>query len=137
MEAHSHTLVGAYDKVKQALMLETDRPFVLRQAFQAIRKGGKLSIPGVYGGVLDKVNFGAAFGKAIQMKMGQTHMHKYLKPLLKSIEDGKIDPSFLISHRAGIEEAPAMYKMWRDKQEQVTKIVIDPWSDTLGQPVKA
>jgi threonine dehydrogenase-like Zn-dependent dehydrogenase len=123
MEAHSNTL-----------MLETDRPFVLRQAFQSIRKGGTLSIPGVYGGVLDKVNFGAAFGKGIKMAMGQTNMHKYLKPLLKSIEDGKIDPSFLISHRAGIEEAPDMYRMWRDKQHQVTKIVIDPWSDRLGEP---
>ena len=79
MEAHSSTLVGMYDKVKQALMLETDRPFVLRQAFQAIRKGGTLSIPGVYGGVLDKLNFGAAFGKGIHMAMGQTHMHNYLQ----------------------------------------------------------
>jgi threonine dehydrogenase-like Zn-dependent dehydrogenase len=137
MESHSNTLLGAYDKVKQTLRLETDRPFVLRQAFQAIRKGGTLSIPGVYGGVLDKVNFGAAFGKGIHMSMGQTHMHKYLKPLLKSIEDGKIDPTFMISHRAGIEEVPAMYKMWRDKQEQVTKIVIDPWQDRLGKAVAA
>jgi threonine dehydrogenase-like Zn-dependent dehydrogenase len=136
MEAHSSTLVGMYDKVKQALMMETDRPFVLRQAIQAIRKGGTLSIPGVYGGALDKVNFGAAFGKAINMRMGQTHMHKYLKPLLKSVEEKKIDPSFLISHRCGIEEVPAMYKMWRDKQDAVTKIVIDPWVDTLGTPAE-
>lgn len=132
MEAHSNTMVGLYDKVKQALMMETDRPFVLRQAIQAIRKGGTLSIPGVYGGVLDKVNFGAAFGKGIHMNMGQTHMHKYLKPLLKHVEDGDIDPSFLISHRCGIEEVPEMYKLWRDKQDAVTKIVIDPWSDRLG-----
>ena len=132
MEAHSSTAVGVYDKVKQALMLETDRPFVLRQAIQAVRKGGTLSIPGVYGGVLDKVNFGAAFGKGVHMNMGQTHMHKYLKPLLESVEQGKIDPSFLISHRVGIEQVPDMYKMWRDKQDQVTKIVIDPWVDTLA-----
>jgi threonine dehydrogenase-like Zn-dependent dehydrogenase len=137
MEAHSNTLVGMYDKVKQAVMLETDRPFVLRQALQAIRKGGTLSIPGVYGGALDKVNFGAAFGKAIHMGMGQTHMHKYLKPLLKRIEKGEIDPSFLISHRIGIEEVPQMYKVWRDKQDQVTKIVIDPWQDRLGEPLAA
>ncbi len=136
MEAHSSTMIGFMDKVKQALMLETDRPFVLRQAFQAIRKGGNLSIPGVYGGVLDKINFGAAFGKGINMAMGQTHMHKYLKPLLKTIEDGKIDPSFLISHRIGIEEVPDMYKIWRDKLDAVTKIVIDPWVDTLGTPMK-
>jgi threonine dehydrogenase-like Zn-dependent dehydrogenase len=137
MEAHSNTLVGMYDKVKQAVMLETDRPFVLRQAFQAIRKGGTLSIPGVYGGALDKVNFGAAFGKAIHMAMGQTHMHKYLKPLLKTVEEGKIDPSFLISHRVGIEEVPDMYKIWRDKKDMVTKIVIDPWQDRIGKEVAA
>ena len=135
MEAHSNTFVGMYDKVKQALMLETDRPFVLRQAFQSIRKGGTLSIPGVYGGVLDKVNFGAAFGKGIKMAMGQTHMHKYLRPLLKRIENKEIDPSFLISHRIGIEEAGEMYKVWRDKKHNVTKIVIDPWQDRMGTPL--
>jgi threonine dehydrogenase-like Zn-dependent dehydrogenase len=86
---------------------------------------------------LDKVNFGAAFGKGIHMSMGQTHMQKYLKPLLKSIEEGKIDPSFLISHRVGIEEVPDMYKMWRDKTDQVTKIVIDPWQDRLGNKLAA
>lgn len=133
MEAHSNTFIGAYDKIKQALMLQTDRPFVLRQAIQAIRKGGSLSIPGVYGGVLDKVNFGAAFGKGIRMAMGQTHMHRYLQPLLKRVENSEIDPSFLISHRCGIEEVPDMYKMWRDKEDAVTKIVIDPWVDTLGR----
>ncbi len=137
MEAHSNTAEGFYDKVKQMLQLETDRPFVLRQAFQAIRKGGTLSIPGVYGGVLDKVNFGAAFGKGIHMNMGQTHMHKYLKPLLQRIENKEIDPSFLISHRCGIEEASDMYKIWQKKQDQVTKIVIDPWQDRLGQPLSA
>jgi threonine dehydrogenase-like Zn-dependent dehydrogenase len=131
IEAHSNTIAGVYDKVKQALMLETDRPFVLRQAIQAIRKGGTLSIPGVYGGVLDKVNFGAAFGKGIHMAMGQTHMHKYLKPLLQHIEQGHIDPSFVISHVVGIEQVPDMYSIWQKKQDHVTKIVIDPWSDTL------
>ena len=131
MEAHSNTMVGKYDAVKQALMMETDRPFVLRQAIQAVRKGGTLSIPGVYGGVLDKVNFGAAFGKGIHMNMGQTHMHKYLAPLLKFVEDGKIDPSFLISHRIGIEQVPGAFKMWQEKQDSVTKIVIDPWQDAI------
>ena len=131
MEAHSSTTAGLYDKVKQTLMLETDRPFVLRQAIQAIRKGGTLSIPGVYGGVLDKVNFGAAFGKGVHMNMGQTHMMRYLKPLLKTIEEGRIDPSFLISHRIGIEQTPEMYTAWRDKQDGCTKIVIDPWVDSF------
>ncbi len=131
MEAHSSTIIGAYDKVKMALMMETDRPFVLRQAIQSVRKGGTLSIPGVYGGVLDKVNFGAAFGKGIHMNMGQTHMHKYLAPLLESVEEGKIDPSFLISHRIGIEEVPEMYGKWQRKEDGVTKIVIDPWVDKM------
>ena len=131
IEAHSNTIAGVYDKVKQALMLETDRPFVLRQAIQAIRKGGTLSIPGVYGGVLDKVNFGAAFGKGIHMAMGQTHMHKYLKPLLQHIEQGHIDPSFVISHVVGIEQVPDMYSIWQKKQDHVTKIVIDPWTDEM------
>jgi threonine dehydrogenase-like Zn-dependent dehydrogenase len=129
LEAHFNDLQGVYDKIKTALFMETDRPGVLRQAIQAIRKGGTLSIPGVYGGLLDKVPFGAAFGKGINMKMGQTHMHKYMKPLLERIEKGQIDPSFLISHRITLDQAPEMYKVWRDKKERVTKIVIDPWAD--------
>lgn len=128
MEAHSADLQGVYDKVKVALMMETDRPSVLRQAIVAIRKGGTLSIPGVYGGLLDKVPFGAAFGKGIIMKMGQTHMHRYMKPLLERIEKGQIDPSRIISHRITLDQAPEMYKIWRDKKEHVTKIVIDPWA---------
>jgi threonine dehydrogenase-like Zn-dependent dehydrogenase len=128
MEAHSADLQGFYDKVKTALMMETDRPGVLRQAIIACRKGGTLSIPGVYGGVLDKVPFGAAFNKGIMMKMGQTHMQKYMKPLLERVEKGEIDPSRIISHRITLSQAPEMYKVWRDKKEHVTKIVIDPWA---------
>jgi threonine dehydrogenase-like Zn-dependent dehydrogenase len=128
LEAHSAELQGVYDAVKTALMLETDRPAVLRQAIQAVRKGGTLSIPGVYGGLLDKVPFGAAFGKGITMKMGQTNMHKYMRPLLERIEKGQIDPTYIISHRITLDEAPAMYTTWRDKKEQVTKVVIDPWA---------
>jgi len=133
IEAHSSSAAGIYDTVKQTLMLESDRPFVLRQAIQAIRKGGTLSIPGVYGGLLDKVNFGAAFGKGIHMNMGQTHMHKYLKPLLGHIEAGHIDPSFLISHVVGIEQVPEMYSKWQKKEDGCTKIVIDPWIDTIEE----
>jgi len=128
LEAHSAQLQGVYDKVKVALMLETDRASVLRQAIQAVRKGGTLSIPGVYGGLLDKIPFGAAFGKGITMKMGQTNMHNYMKPLLERIEKGQIDPSYIISHRINLEQAPEMYKIWRDKKEKATKIVIDPWA---------
>jgi threonine dehydrogenase-like Zn-dependent dehydrogenase len=132
LESHSRELQGFYDRVKTALMLETDRPSVLRQAIQAVRKGGTVSIPGVYGGLLDKVPFGAAFGKGITMKMGQTNMHNYMKPLLDRIESGQIDPSYIISHRITLEEAPRMYEVWRDKRESVTKIVIDPWAEAAA-----
>ena len=132
LEAHSAQLQGTYDKIKVALLMETDRPSVLRQAIQAVRKGGTLSIPGVYGGLLDKVPFGAAFGKGITMKMGQTNMHTYMKPLLERIEEGQIDPSYIISHRITLEQAPEMYRVWRDKKENVTKIVIDPWAEAAA-----
>jgi threonine dehydrogenase-like Zn-dependent dehydrogenase len=128
LEGHSSELQGIYDKIKTAVMLETDRPVVLRQAIQAVRKGGTLSIPGVYGGLLDKVPFGAAFGKGITMKMGQTNMLNYMQPLLERIEKNQIDPSYIISHRITLDQAPEMYKIWRDKKENVTKIVIDPWA---------
>jgi threonine dehydrogenase-like Zn-dependent dehydrogenase len=128
MEAHG-TGAGLYDKVKQTLRLQTDRPTVLRQCIQAVRKGGSVSIPGVYGGVLDKVNFGAAFGKGITMKMGQTHMQKYMAPLLKFIEQGKIDPSFLITHDVTLDEVPAMYKTFREKEDGCVKVIIDPWAE--------
>lgn len=130
LESHFAGAKDLYDRAKTALMLEQDRPGVLRQAIMAVRKGGTLSIPGVYGGLLDKVPFGAAFGKGITMKMGQTHMHRYMKPLLERIEKGEIDPTRIISHRISLDEAPEMYKIWRDKQESVTKIVIDPWAET-------
>jgi threonine dehydrogenase-like Zn-dependent dehydrogenase len=78
---------------------------------------------------VDKVPFGAAFGKGITMKMGQTNMQTYMKPLLERIEKGQIDPSYIISHRITLDEAPEMYKVWRDKQERVTKTVIDPWAE--------
>ncbi len=132
LESHSRELQGFYDRIKTAIMLETDRPSVLRQAIQAVRKGGTVSIPGVYGGLLDKVPFGAAFGKGITMKMGQTNMHNYMKPLLDRIESGQIDPTYIISHRITLEEAPRMYEVWRDKKESVTKIVIDPWAETAA-----
>ncbi len=128
LEAHSTEFRGIYDTVKTVVMLETDRPIVLRQAIQSVRKGGTVSIPGVYGGLLDKVPFGAAFGKGITMKMGQTNMHNYMKPLLGRIEQGQIDPSYIISHRITLEQAPEMYTVWRDKKQNVTKIVIDPWA---------
>jgi threonine dehydrogenase-like Zn-dependent dehydrogenase len=129
LESHFEDLQDVYDKVKTAFMMEQDRPGVLRQAIMAVRKGGRVSIPGVYGGFIDKVPFGAAFAKGIVMRMGQTHMHNYMKPLLGRIEKGEIDPSRIISHRITLDQAPQMYETWRDKKDNVTKIVIDPWAE--------
>ncbi len=126
MEAHGTTLGAIYDRVKAATYLATDRPNALRQAIQACRKGGTVSIPGVYGGLLDKVPFGAAFAKGLTMKMGQTHVHRYLRPLLDRIQKGEIDPSFLITHRLPLDEAPAAYRTFRDKQEECIKVVLKP-----------
>ena len=128
MESHGTTFPAKLDAAKVKMMLATDRPNVLRQAIQVCRKGGTLSIPGVYGGMLDKIPFGAAFGKGLNFKMGQTHMMNYLQPLLDRIEDGQIDPSVIISHRVSIDKGPEMYKTFRDKQDQCTKVVLDPWN---------
>jgi threonine dehydrogenase-like Zn-dependent dehydrogenase len=127
MESHGASLDALMDQAKQAFRLETDRPFVLRQAIQACRKGGIISIPGVYGGFIDKIPFGAAFNKGLTFRMGQTHMHRYLRPLLERVQNGEIDPSFVISHRVSIDEVRAMYGTFLQKQNQCTKVVIDPW----------
>ena len=107
-------------------MLETDRPHALRQAIQACRKGGTVSIPGVYGGLIDKFPIGAAFAKGLTFKMGQTHVPKYMKPLLERIQRGEIDPSFLITHRVKIDEAPEAYKTFRDHKDDCIKVVLNP-----------
>ena len=129
LEAHGTGIAAAYDYTKQRMKLAFDRPIVLRQAIQACRKGGVVSLPGVYGGVLDKVPFGAAFGKGLIFKMGQTHMHNYMDRLLKHIQQGDIDPSFVITHRFGLDEAPQAYRIFRDKQEECIKVVLDPWQE--------
>lgn len=126
MEAHGMSLDNMYDHVKMAVMLETDRPHVLRQAIQACRKAGTVSIPGVYGGLVDKFNIGAAFGKGLTFKMGQTHVHKYLPILLDKIQKGEIDPSFVISHRLKLEDASQGYKQFSDNKDEYTKVVLKP-----------
>jgi len=126
MESHGVTPDAIYDKIKQTLKLETDRPHVLREAIQACRKGGIVSIPGVYGGIIDKVPMGAAFGKGLTFKMGQTHVQKYLKPLLKLVENGEIDPGFVISHKLSLDEAAHGYQIFRDKLDNCTKVVLKP-----------
>ena len=126
-EAHGTTLDALYDRVKTAVRLGTDRPVALRQAIQACRKGGTVSIPGVYGGYLDKIPFGAAFAKALTFRMGQTHVHRYMRPLLERIDAGHIDPSFVISHRRWpLSRAADAYGMFNDKREDCTKVVLDP-----------
>ncbi len=126
LEAHGHTAGALYDKVKAATFMATDRPNVLRQCIMACRKGGTVSIPGVYGGLLDKIPFGAAMNKGLTFKMGQTHMMKYMKPLLERIERKEIDPSFVITHRVSLEDTPEMYKTFRDKQDECIKVVLKP-----------
>jgi len=126
LEAHGATLDAYYDKVKAAAFLATDRPNALRQAIHACRKGGVVSIPGVYGGFLDKIPFGAAFSKGLTFKMGQTHMMKYMKPLLDCIQRGEIDPSFVITHRLRLEDAPKGYDMFQNKEDQCEKVVLKP-----------
>ncbi|MBD1874419.1 glutathione-dependent formaldehyde dehydrogenase [Nodosilinea sp. FACHB-131] len=128
MEAHGTGPMALYDTVKQAVRLESDRPQVLRQAIAACRKGGKVSVPGVYGGFIDKMPMGAFVNKGLTMRSGQTHVHKYLKPLLERVQKGEIDPSFVITHRLPLEEAPRAYKIFRDKEDNCIKVVLKPFS---------
>ena len=126
MEAHMPGIIGAYDRVKQAMMLESDRPHVLRQAIMACRKGGTVSVPGVYGGFDDKIPLGALVNKALTLKTGQTHVQRYMKPLLERIEKGEIDPSFVITHRMSLNDAPKGYDIFTNKQDDCIKIVLKP-----------
>jgi threonine dehydrogenase-like Zn-dependent dehydrogenase len=126
MESHGTGVSYYYDRVKQATMMETDRPYALRQAIQACRKGGVVSIPGVYGGFVDKFPIGAAFAKALTFRMGQTHMHRYMRPLFERIQKGEIDPSEIITHRLDLNQAPEAYEMFKNKQDNCFKVVMTP-----------
>jgi threonine dehydrogenase-like Zn-dependent dehydrogenase len=114
------------DKAKAAVFLATDRPHVLREAIYSCRKGGTISVPGVYVGMVDHIPFGAAMNKGLTFRMGQTHTHRYLEPLLGKIQDGTIDPSFVITHRATLEEGPDLYHKFRDKKDGCIKVVMRP-----------
>jgi threonine dehydrogenase-like Zn-dependent dehydrogenase len=114
------------DKAKAALHLGTDRPHVLREAIFSCRKGGTISVPGVYIGMLDHIPFGAAMNKGLTFRMGQTHTHRYLEPLLQKVVDGEIDPSFVITHTASLEQGPDLYKAFRDKKDGCIKVVMKP-----------
>jgi threonine dehydrogenase-like Zn-dependent dehydrogenase len=126
MEAHTPGITYAYDRVKQALMLETDRPIALRQALRACRNGGTVSVPGVYGGWLDKVPFGSIVNRSLTIKSGQTHVQRYMEPLLQRISEGQIDPSFIITHTLELDDAPLGYDLFLDKEEECMKVVLKP-----------
>ncbi|ACK84902.1 zinc-dependent alcohol dehydrogenase [Methylorubrum extorquens] len=127
MEAHSpRALEHAYDRVKQAVMLESDRASVLREMIYVCRPAGILSIPGVYGGLIDKVPMGALMNKGLTIRTGQTHVNRWTDDLVKRIDDGQIDPSFVITHRAKLDQGPEMYKTFRDKKDNCIKVVLRP-----------
>jgi threonine dehydrogenase-like Zn-dependent dehydrogenase len=126
MEAHGTGIDALYDKAMQAVRMETDRPTALRQLIVACRKGGHVSMPGVYGGLLDKVPMGAAFNKGLTFKMGQTHVHRYLQPLLEHIQNGDIDPSFVITHPMALDDAPRGYEIFKHKKDNCIKVVLKP-----------
>jgi threonine dehydrogenase-like Zn-dependent dehydrogenase len=108
------------------MMLETERPNALREALMACRNGGVVSIPGVYGGFLDKMPIGSFMNRSLTLKTGQTHVQRYLKPLLDRVQAGEIDPSVIITHRMPLEQAPDAYRMFRDKQDECVKVVLKP-----------
>jgi len=126
MEAHSSSALAAVDRVKQALMTESDRPIVLRQAFRACRNGGTVSVPGVYGGIDDKIPFGAVMNRSITIKTGQTHVQRYMRPLLDRIRKGELDSTFVISHRLPLDQAPQAYDMFVKKQDNCVKVILKP-----------
>lgn len=125
-EAHGTSIDAVYDKIKTNLFMETDRPHVIREAIMACRKGGTVSIPGVYGGFIDKVPIGALMNKGLTIKTGQTHVHRYLPMLLERIERGEIDPARVITHHLSLDEAPHGYEIFQKKQDNCIKIVLRP-----------
>jgi threonine dehydrogenase-like Zn-dependent dehydrogenase len=127
MEAHATaTLDSVYDRVKQAVMAESDRPHVLREMMYVCRPAGTLSVPGVYGGLLDKLPFGAVMNKGLTLRTGQTHVNRWTEDLLRRIEEGQIDPSFVITHRASLDDGPKMYETFRNKEDGCVKVVLKP-----------
>ena len=126
MEGHAPGIVGAYERVKQATGLETDRAHALRQAIMACRNGGTVSVIGVYAGFIDKFPFGSVMNRSLTIKTGQAHVQRYMKPLLERVEKGEIDPSFVITHRLPLDEAPRGYDMFLNKEDDCVKVVLKP-----------
>ena len=126
LEAHTPGPSYYYDRAKQAMMMETDRPIALREAIMACRNGGTVSVIGVYGGFIDKFPMGSLMNRSLTMRTGQTHVQRYLKPLLDHIQRGDIDPSFVITHRLPLEQAPQGYAMFLNKEDNCEKVVLKP-----------
>jgi threonine dehydrogenase-like Zn-dependent dehydrogenase len=126
MEAHAPGLAFAYDRVKQAAMLETDRPIALREAIRACRNGGTVSVIGVYGGFVDKFPMGSVMNRSLTIRSGQCHVHRYMRPLLDRIRNGEIDPTFVISHHLPLRDAPRGYEMFLKKENNCEKVVLRP-----------
>jgi threonine dehydrogenase-like Zn-dependent dehydrogenase len=136
MESHGLGIDNIVDTVKAHTFLGTDRPAALRQAILSCRKGGRVSVPGVYGGMADKFPIGAFMEKGLTMKTGQTHVQKYTGQLLDMIREGKIDTTFLISHHASLEDGPDMYRHWHDEQDSYTKIILKPGMEPAKDKAK-
>jgi threonine dehydrogenase-like Zn-dependent dehydrogenase len=126
LEGHAPGMHGAYDKMKTVMMLETDRPVALRQAILACRSGGTVSVAGVYGGFIDKFPMGAIVNRSLTIKSGQTHVQRYMRPLLKRIQNGEIDPGFVITHRMNLSDAAQGYDMFSNKEDDCLKVVLKP-----------
>ncbi len=132
MEAHGGFADNIWDQIKVSTFLGTDRGHVIRQIILACRKGGRVSMPGVYGGFLDQFPIGALMQKGLTVKTGQTHVQKYMRPLYELIAEGRLDTTFLISHHGGLEEGPALYQKWHDEQDSYTKIVLKPGMEPVA-----
>ncbi|MDB5772645.1 MAG: glutathione-dependent formaldehyde dehydrogenase [Burkholderia sp.] len=130
MEAHGVGISYAYDRVKQATKLESDRPIALREALLACRNGGNVSVPGVYGGFVDKIPFGSVMNRSLTIKTGQTHVQRYMQPLLERIQKGEIDTTCIITHTLSLDEAPRGYDIFKNKEEECIKVVLKPWQES-------
>ena len=126
LEAHAPSMQYTYDRMKQAMMMETDRPIALRQAIMSCRNGGTVSVVGVYGGFIDKFPMGAVVNRSLTIKSGQCHVHRYMKPLLEHIQKGELDPTFIITHTLTLDDGPAGYATFNNKQDDCIKIVLKP-----------
>jgi threonine dehydrogenase-like Zn-dependent dehydrogenase len=126
MEAHGTGISYAYDRIKQAMRMETERPTALREAILSCRNGGVVSVPGVYGGFADKIPLGSIMNRSLTIKTGQTHVHRYMQPLLERIQKGELDPSCIITHHMALDDAPHAYELFKHKQDQCVKVVLHP-----------